>query len=324
MRQKSCKKNNTMRVLLIMGVILSVLVAFLLFWGLTAKNIHFYLPRRGLKVGAILLVSFCIGYSAVTFQTITNNRILTPSVMGLDSLYMFIQTFVVYMFGSRQLAMMTGYTDFFISVGAMVLCSWGLFLLLFKGEGKNVYFLVLAGMIIGNLFGGMSTFMQVLLDPNEFDVLQGKMFASFNTINTDLFGICIVLIVLIILISYKDLKYLDVISLGEEHAINLGVPYKKIVLKTLMIISVLIAISTVLVGPITFLGILVVSLSREMVKSFRHTHLVAGAVLLGGIALSFGTIIVEKLFHNETTISVIINFVGGIYFIYLMVKESKR
>ncbi|MBR3771606.1 MAG: iron chelate uptake ABC transporter family permease subunit, partial [Clostridium sp.] len=190
--------------------------------------------------------------------------------------------------------------------------------------GKNIYFLVLAGMILGNLFGGMSTFMQVLLDPNEFLILQGKMFASFNNINTDLVGICTVIVVVVILSTYRDMKYLDVISLGQEQAINLGVPYKRVVMKTLMVISILISISTVLVGPITFLGILVVSLSREMQKTFKHTKLVTGAVVLGAFSLIFSILLVERVFAFETTSSVIINFVGGIYFIYIMIKESKR
>ncbi len=319
---KQRRKENRWLYLLAALSVISILVFVL--WGLTGRNIGYFLPRRMMKVWAILLVSYCVGYSAVTFQTITNNRILTPSVMGLDSLYLFIQTFVVYFFGSGTLSMMTGYTQFFISVGAMVGMSLLLFLLLFKGDGRNIYFLVLVGMILGNLFGGLSNFMQVLLDPNEFTILQGKMFASFNTINTDLIGVCTVIVAIVILLSIRDLKHLDVISLGQDHAINLGVPYKAVVLRTLIIISILISIATVLVGPITFLGILVVSLSREIVKSFRHERLVAGAVLLGVFSLVASLVLVERVFLFEVTSSTIINFVGGIYFIYLMIKESKR
>ena len=318
------KKYASNKAIVIITVLTVVFMFAFMVMGLTERNINYFLPKRFIKVWTVLLVSYCIGYSAVTFQTITNNKILTPSVMGLDSLYLFIQTFVVFFFGSGSLTMMTGYTQFFISVGVMVGMSFLLFLFLFKGEGKNIYFLVLAGMILGNLFGGMSTFMQVLLDPNEFLILQGKMFASFNNINTDLVGICTVIVVVVILSTYRDMKYLDVISLGQEQAINLGVPYKRVVMKTLMVISILISISTVLVGPITFLGILVVSLSREMQKTFKHTKLVTGAVVLGAFSLIFSILLVERVFAFETTSSVIINFVGGIYFIYIMIKESKR
>ena len=79
--------------------ILVILVSFIfLFQGITPKNIDYFLPKRIKKVVAILISSYAIGHSTVIFQTITNNKILTPSVMGLDSLYLFIQTVIVFFF----------------------------------------------------------------------------------------------------------------------------------------------------------------------------------------------------------------------------------
>lgn len=311
------------KIMLLIAITL-VFVGLYVGLGLTPKNIKFYLPRRAIKIGTILLVSYCIGYSAVTFQTITNNRILTPSVMGLDSLYLFIQTFVVFFFGSGQLSMMRGYMEFFISVGAMMGAALLLFFLFFRGEAKNIYFLVLVGMILGNLFGGMSTFMQVLLDPNEFTILQGSMFASFSNINTELFGLSAGIVFIVMIITFRDMRTLDVLSLGQDQAISLGVPYKRIVMKNLILVAVLISVSTVLVGPITFLGILVVNLSREILKTYQHKYLVTGAVMIGVLSLVAGMFVVERIFKYETTISVIINFVGGLYFIFIMLRESKR
>lgn len=311
------------KIMLVVAITL-IFIGLYLGLGLTPKNIKFYLPRRAIKIGTILLVSYCIGYSAVSFQTITNNRILTPSVMGLDSLYLFIQTFVVFFFGSGQLSMMRGYTEFFISVGAMMGAALLLFYLFFRGEAKNIYFLVLVGMILGNLFGGMSTFMQVLLDPNEFTVLQGSMFASFSNINTELFGLSAAIVFVVMIITFRDMRTLDVLSLGQDQAISLGVSYKRIVMKNLILVAVLISVSTVLVGPITFLGILVVNLSREMLKTYQHKYLIIGAVMIGALALVVGTFVVERIFKYETTISVIINFIGGLYFIFIMLKESRR
>lgn len=309
---------------IILMLLTLVMAAIFIFIGLNKNNIDFFLPRRLLKVSAILITSFCIAYSSVTFQTITNNKILTPSVMGLDSLYLFIQTIIVFFFGSGQLSMMTGLPNFLLSVISMVLCSCLLFLFLFKKEGRSVYFLVLAGMIIGGLFSGLATFMQVLLDPNEFLILQGKMFASFNNINTDIFGVCIIILVLVIIATIKDYGKLDAISLGTDLAINLGISYNTMVFKNLLITAILVSISTALTGPITFLGILVASLSREMLKTYHHTWRILGATFLGGFSLLLGQMLVERVFKFDTTISVIINFVGGIYFIYLILKEGKK
>ncbi|MBO8462516.1 MAG: iron chelate uptake ABC transporter family permease subunit [Firmicutes bacterium] len=311
----------------IVGILCLIAIASILLfigWGLTKENMGFFLPRRWKKIGAIVLTSYCIAYSSITFQTVTNNRILTPSVMGLDSLYLFIQTLIVFFFGSKQLIMLTGMKNFFLSIGFMLLLSFGLFFLLFWKEGKSIYFLVLAGMIVGGFFSGLSTFMQVLLDPNEFLILQGKMFAGFDKINESLFGISVLLVIISIFVTWKDYASLDAMSLGQDHAINLGIPYRKMLFKNLMNTSVLIAVSTALTGPITFLGIILASLSREMIPTYHHKIRVFGGFLLGVSSLVFGQMVVERIFHFNTTVSVIVNFIGGIYFIYLMMKEAKR
>ena len=215
-------------ILILLGAFL-ILSSLFLFIGLNSKNISFFLPKRFVKIAAIILVSYCVSHSSVTFQTITNNRLLTPSVIGLDSLYMFIQTVIVMFVGTGTISMMTGHMNFIISVIAMVLSSIILFICLFRGEQKNVYFLILVGMIIGNLFGGMSTFMQVIMDPNEFSILQGKMFASFNNINEDLLGISGLVVLLCLTFTIRDYAKLDVVSLGQDHATNLGVSYHRFV-----------------------------------------------------------------------------------------------
>ena len=312
-----------MKKLLLLVIILLIGIFLFIFVGINSNNFSFNFPRRFNKIMAIIVVSYSIGYSSIVFQTITNNKILTPGVMGLDSLYMFIQTVVVFFFGSRQLSIMSDLKQFFISTGIMILSSLILYVLLFKGESRNIYFLILIGMILGGLFNGLSNFMQVMLDPNEFLILQGRMFASFNNVNINLLNICLILSFMCIIITINDLKKLDVVSLGEYHAINLGVNYKKIVRKSFIIISILVSISTVLVGPVIFLGILIANLSREILKGYKHNFMIIGSFLIGSIALSYSLFIVERIFNFGTTTSVIINLIGGIYFIYIMIKESK-
>ncbi len=297
--------------------------AFFVLSGLNADNAGFFLPRRLEKIIAILISAYCIGYTAITFQTITGNRILTPSVMGLDSLYLFIQTVIIFFFGSGKLEMMTGAGNFFLSIGFMIGASCILFLTLFGKERKGVYFLLLSGLIIGALFMSLATFMQVMMDPNEFLFLQGKMFASFNNVNVSLLWLCVVICIAAIVITWRDYREYDVLSLGPEQAINLGIQYRTAVLKSLIVTAVLVSISTALTGPIAFLGILVANLARQLISSFHHTKTALGSILLGCLFLVTGQWLVERVFFFSTTVSVIINFIGGLYFIYLILKEAK-
>lgn len=306
----------------LLGIISIVLILLFLFTNL-GSNISYILPRRTLKIIAIVLTGAAIAFSTVIFQTITNNRILTPSILGLDSLYLLTQTVLVFAFGSTTLSLMGKQVNFFLSVSLMVLFAGILYKVLFQGEGRNIYFLLLIGFIFGTFFQGLTSFMQVLIDPNEFLIVQDKMFASFNNVNTDILIIAIIIIIITTLYFLKLYKYLDVLSLGREQAINLGVDYDYVVKRLLVVVAILISVATALVGPITFLGLLVVNVAHEFLKTYRHSYLIIGSIFISIIALVGGQLLVERVFTFQTTLSVIINFIGGVYFIYLLLKENQ-
>jgi iron complex transport system permease protein len=304
-----------------LAVLAAALTAGYIFWDL-GPNWDYALPRRVIKIIAIIVVGCAIAFSTVIFQTVTNNKILTPSILGLDSMYMLIQTGVIFIFGSTHIMIMNKNLNFLITLAAMLIFASLLFKFMFK-KNRNIYFLLLIGIIFGTLFGSMSSFMQVLIDPNEFQIIQNKMFASFNNVNTDLLTLAIVLMIAAMIYFMRFLKYLDVMSLGRDQAINLGVDYDFVTKRVLIVVTVLISISTALIGPITFLGLLVANVAYQFIKSYQHKHILPGAMLISVIALVGGQFIVERIFTFSTTLSVIINFVGGVYFIYLLLKENK-
>ncbi|MCR2821601.1 iron chelate uptake ABC transporter family permease subunit [Lederbergia panacisoli] len=286
-------------------------------------SFDYALPRRGIKVLAMLLTGLAISYATVVFQTITHNRILTPSIMGLDSLYLLIQTLAIFFLGSNHITIVNKQVNFILSVLTMVVFALLIYQFLFKKGQRPIYFLLLVGIIVGTFFQSISTFLQVLIDPNEFQIVQDRMFASFNNVNGDLVWLSFLVIGLVIVIGWRSIPYLDVLSLGRETAINLGVAYDKIVKQMLVISAILISVSTALVGPITFFGLIVANLSYQFFKTFKHGILISGAALMSVIALIGGQWVVERIFTFSTTLSVIINFIGGVYFIYLLLKESR-
>ncbi|TRM11307.1 iron chelate uptake ABC transporter family permease subunit [Lentibacillus cibarius] len=308
--------------LIILATITAAMISLFLFIDIGGYW-DYVLPRRINKIIAIILTGSSIGVSTIIFQTITNNKILTPNIIGLDSLYMLIQTIVVFIFGANTLTMMNSNIHFLISVGLMLVFSALLYTFLFKREGQNIYYLLLVGLIMGTLFSSVSSFMQILIDPNEFLVVRDSMFASFNNVNTQLLFISSVSVVLIGLYFLRFIKYLDVLSLGKEQAINLGVSYDAIVKRLLMIIAVLVSISTALVGPITFLGLLVANITYHFMGTYQHKFLFAGSIFISIISLVGAQMLVERVFSFSTSVSVIINLVGGLYFLYLLLKESK-
>lgn len=307
---------------IILGIVAIALTVLYVLYDLKG-NVGYILPRRIIKVLAIVLTGGAIAFATTVFMTITNNRILTPSVLGLDSLYMLIQTFIIFVFGSNSLIMMNSSINYLVSIAAMIVFSLLLYQFLFKGEKNNIYFLLLIGMILGTFFNSFTSFFEVLIDPNEFMVAQDRGFASINNVNKDLVYLSIGIIVLVLLYFIRFYKYLDVIALGKDDAVNLGVSYDYVIKRLLIIVSILTAVATALIGPITFLGLLVVNITYEFLKTYRHLYILLASVFISIIALVGGQFIVEKIFTFQTTISVIINFIGGAYFLYLLLKENR-
>lgn len=290
----------------------------------TGAKLDFVLPRRGYKVAAMLLISFAIGYSSVIFQTIAENRILTPSIMGFDSFFLLIQSILVFVYGDKTYKVLNTESNFLVSVGLMLVFAFLMYQLVFKKESKSIYVLLLVGLLLGTLFRSFSSFIVLMIDPNEFMILQASMFASFERINLKLLGISSVVLIGAMLYGIRFFKELDVLSLGREHAQSLGVNYNRLVKQNLLLIAVMVSVATALVGPITFLGVLVANLTYELLKTYKHSVVVLGCCLLTSITVIGGQYLVEQLFNMSTTISIIINFVGGIYFIFLLLKSNKK
>lgn len=313
------KKNKLLTLALLTGLLIILYLSL----GLTPTIWRYALKLRIRKLAGILMVAAAIGSAATIFQTITNNRILTPSVLGLNSLYLFLQSFLVFFLGSANLIKLGVRFNFVLSVLLMVGAALILFQFLFKKEEHNIFLLLLLGLVMGTFFRSLATFIQVLIDPNEFMLIQDRSFASFNNLNVELLYLALPGILIVLFILYKNLKLLDVLSLGRENAINLGVDYEKSVKLVLILTSILISIATALVGPITFLGILVVNLARELMQTYKHKFLLTASILSSIIALVGGQLLTERLFNFATPISVLINFIGGFYLIIILTKETK-
>lgn len=302
-----------------------VLISTALYLGYALPNRWQYaLENRSLSLLAIIITGAAIALATMIFQTVVNNRILTPSILGLDSLYLLIQTGIIFLFGSSALLSMNSILLFVICTGVMILFSLALYHFLFKKESQNIFFLLLVGIVFGTFFGSLTTFMEVLIDPNEFQIAQDIGFASFNRINTHILWVALAILIATILFSLRYWRYFDVLALGRENAINLGVDYHHITKTLLILVAILISVSTALVGPLTFLGLLVMNVTFEFIRDYRHKILIPAAMLISIITLVLGQFLVTQIFTFRTTLNIIVNFVGGVYFIYLLLRTSKK
>ena len=301
---------------------LCLLAACAAFLTVGARNPVRVLPFRLPRLGALLCVGWTSGASTVMFQTVTGNRILTPSVLGLDALYALIQALMLIALGAAGAAL-PDLGVFALTVAVMIGAGAGLTALVLRGR-RSATTLVLLGIVLGTFLRANTTFIQRLLDPNTYLVLQNRLFASFNSVDTRLLVASLALTALASLASVRDLRALDVVALGPDTATALGVDHRRVSRRIIALVTVLVSVSTALVGPILFLGLLVAHLAYWAARTDRHVVTVPMAALVAMVVLVGGQTLLAHALGNETVLSVVIEFLGGLALIVLLIRSGRR
>ena len=266
------------------------------------------------KLIVMILTAFAIGGASIVFQSVINNRIVTPCLLGMNSLYTLIHTAVVFFAGSSSILAANANLSFAADLIIMGVTATLIYSYFFKKTKHNVLYVLLIGTVLTSLFSSIQTTLTRVMDPNEYDNLLNTLVASFSNINTEI-------IIFSVIVLGKDLSVLNVLTLGKNQAINLGVNYDRSVRRLLLGVTLFIAVATAMVGPISFLGLILANLSRQLLKTYKHSFLMLGSALFGIIVLVGGQLIVEQVFTYSVPISVFITVGGGIYFLYLLLTR---
>lgn len=323
---KRAYRKNIIKLIVIVLIAIIIVAAFL-FIGVKFHNhklLRYAMKLRIPKVIAMIITAFAIGAATIIFQSVINNTIVTPCLLGMNALYTLIHTSVVFVLGSGSILFTNDNLSFLVDLVLMGIIATVVYSWLFKMTGHNVLYVLLVGTVLTSFFSSIQSTLTRVMDPNEYDTLLTSLVASFSNINSEIIIFSVIILALIVVIFRKEFALLDVITLGKEQAINLGVDYDRCIRRLLLAVTLCIAVATAMVGPISFLGLIIANISRQLLKTYRHTQLIAGAALMGVIALIGGQFIVERVFVYSIPISVFITVAGGIYFLYLILKGSRH
>ncbi|MGQ8821260.1 iron chelate uptake ABC transporter family permease subunit [Bibersteinia trehalosi] len=285
-------------------------------------NWDFVLPFRGKKLIMLIIIGYAIGVSTLLFQTLTHNPILTPSILGFDHLYLLTQTALVFFVGGLGFTQLDANYKFLFESLMMLGGSLLLFSLLNKNS-QDIARMILVGVIFGVLFRNLNNLLQRLIDPNEFAIAQGSSFADFNSVKPDLLWIGSSILLLTLIWIWQQRHKLDVLLLGKEYAIGLGLDYTRFSRQLLICCAVLVSISTALVGPILFLGLLVCAIVNAISPKVQHSIRIPMTIAISVITLVLGQTIFEQMLKMQGVLSVVIEFLGGLVFIYLILRKRK-
>ena len=320
MNKMKSQTRNRLLLLLLVASLSGLLYLMPMDYPLTG----FIMKLRLQKLLAYLLVAITGGLATISFQTITENRFLTPSILGMESLYVFMQT--IYLFFASKFIGNTSHPLLEFILVLLIQCGFFFCLqpALKKLLQQGFLFILLICMALGTLFRSASTFLQVLMDPNEYDKLQTKLFPSFQRMNMDILSVATIIIRLAGLYLLKKNAILDVFHLDKKIATILGVEVEKEQKKILWAIVLLTSTTTALVGPMMFFGFMMSNLAYLLIKEYQHKWLFSVAILLGFLSLTTGQMLVERVFQLQINVSMVIELVGGLFFFYLLAKEAKR
>lgn len=321
----SAVRSNRQKLLILTLLALACAAGYLL------VEVNFANPRllsyamrlRAPRLLAMLLTASAIGGASIVFQSIINNTIVTPCLLGMNSLYTLIHTAVVFFLGSGSLIAANANLSFAVDVVLMGFTATVVYSWIFKKTRHNMLYVLLVGTVLTSFFGSIQTTLTRVMDPNEYDTLLTSLVASFSNINSEVLLFSALLLAGITFALRKELALLDVLTLGKDKAINLGVDYDRCVRRLLLGVTLCIAVATAMVGPISFLGLIIANLSRQLLRTYRHSQLILGSALFGMGVLVGGQLIVEHIYTYAVPVSVFITVGGGLYFLYLLLTRKK-
>lgn len=309
------------RLLLLVGLLVLACGLFLL-WNLRSP-VGFILSLRFTKLAALCVVGAAIGTATVLFQTIAANRMLTPGIVGFDALFVFIQTVLVLTLGGVGFAALPSLAQFGMETAVLMIAALALFSVLLRNGAEDILRLVLTGVILGVLLRGLAGLAQRLLDPSEFSIVQQATFATFGAVDKTQLAIAALILGVSMAGALRIARFLDMVALGRNVALPLGVDYDRVVFLALGLVALLVATSTALVGPITFLGLLASSLAHAVLPTWRHARLLPAAALIGATILVSGQFVFERLLGLQSTLTVVVEFAGGVLFLFLVLRRPR-
>ena len=324
MRTKAYYRNIQKLVMMALLAVAAASAYMLVEVNFDNERLFFYaLKLRTPKLIVMVITAFVIGGASLVFQSVINNTIVTPCLLGMNSLYTLIHTAVVFFAGSTSVLANNANASFAVDLVIMGITATVIYGWLFKKTNYNVLYVLLIGTVLTSFFSSIQSTLTRVMDPNEYDNLLSTLVASFSNVNSEIIVFSVVVLGALIFVLRKDLALLDVITLGRQQAVNLGVDYDRTIRRLLLGVTICIAVATAMVGPISFLGLIIANLSRQLLQTFRHGQLILGSAMFGTIVLVAGQLIVEHVFTYSIPVSVFITVGGGIYFLYLLLTRRR-
>ena len=171
MKTNSRRFSNKLK-LIVMAVIVLICAAAYMFVSVKFGNpklFRYAMKIRTPKLVVMLITAFAIGGASIVFQSIINNTIVTPCLLGMNALYTLIHTAVYFFAGSASIFAVNANASFLMDLFLMGVTATFVYSYLFKKTNHNVLYVLLIGTVLTSFFSSIQTTLTRIMDPNEYD-----------------------------------------------------------------------------------------------------------------------------------------------------------
>lgn len=314
-------QRSALKKLLLVLVLLSIASVFIgvadlslsaIFSGDT-DALELLLISRLPRLFAILLSGAGLSIAGLIMQQISQNRFAAPSTSG---------TIECAMLGYVLSLVIFGHGDNLLLIFGMSIVGTLIFIqFIHRVQFKNAIYVPLIGIIFGNVVSSAATFVAYKYDAvQNLSAWTVANFANILQGNYELLYIAVPISV----ISYWYATRLSAVGMGKDFATNIGLNYKQILFIGIILVSVMSASVVMIVGQLPFLGLIVPNLVAQFYGDNLRKNIPLTAIIGAILILVCDVVGRVIIFPYEIPISMIISILGGIVFIFFIVKGKQN
>lgn len=286
------------------------------------KNIAIIRDIRLPRTLMALILGGGLAVAGFLLQTYFSNPIAGPYILGISSgAKMAVALSLIFIVGKRGVSSnILLVTSAF--AGALLAT---MFIILMSRVVQNMAVLLAAGIMVGYICSSITDFLIAFADDSDIVNLHSWSQGSFSGVDSGGTVFCAVIVGVVFVMVMLLSKSLDALRLGESYAASLGVNVRASRVMVILLSSVLSACVTAFAGPVSFIGIAVPFLMRQLLKTSKPVVLIPASFLAGSVFCMFSDLLARVLFApTELNISAVTSLFGAPIVIFMILRRNGR
>lgn len=276
------------------------------------------LPRVILAFIAGAALSVC----GMCFQSLFRNDLATPFTLGIASGASFGVVLYIFLGGPILLNMYLSGTSIAAFTGALLALTIVFCLVKFK-KNAQLGDILLGGVAINFFFSSLILIFQFQSENSKLGEMLYWMIGGLQIMGYEQINFVFLFVIFGLIIVFKNLKEMDLLTVGEDIAQSRGVPVEKVRRQLFLAVSLIVGAVVSVCGPIGFIGLMGPHICRRFIGP-GHKYLFWASLLFGGLFLLISDTIARCIFYpTELPVGLITSTLGGPFFFWLILKGKK-